>query len=160
MNNIKVLIVVLIILEALISIFILRDLSRRIDTEVYAKISTITTQKDIIYNSVVNDALSKFQIVYNNQVLFDNIDQINKLTGLQRENMIRTFHHNFLEMYVNFIPGTVNLIRIYDKNGMLIGRYVNGELDPSSSNSSFHIIYPTKDSKLFTIDFNITSGIK
>ena len=37
MNNIKVLIVVLIILEALISIFILRDLSRRIDTEVYAK---------------------------------------------------------------------------------------------------------------------------
>lgn len=152
MNNIKVLIVVLIILEALISIFILRDLSRRIDTEVYAKISTITTQKDIIYNSVVNDALSKFQIVYNNQVLFDNIDQINKLTGLQRENMIRTFHHNFLEMYVNFIPGTVNLIRIYDKNGMLIGRYVNGELDPSSLNSSFHIIYPTKDSKLFTID--------
>ena len=152
MNNIKVLIVVLIILEALISIFILRDLSRRIDTEVYAKISTITTQKEIIYNSVVNDALSKFQIVYNNQVLFDNIDQINKLTGLQRENMIRTFHHNFLEMYVNFIPGTVNLIRIYDKNGMLIGRYVNGELDPSSLNSSFHIIYPTKDSKLFTID--------
>lgn len=152
MNNIKVLIVVLIILEALISIFILRDLRRRIDTEVYAKISTITTQKEIIYNSVVNDALSKFQVVYNNQVLFDNIDQINKLTGLQRENMIRTFHHNFLEMYVNFIPGTVNLIRIYDKNGMLISRYVNGELDPSSLNSSFHIIYPTKDSKLFTID--------
>lgn len=152
MNNIKVLIVVLIILEALISIFILRDLRRRIDTEVYAKISTITTQKEIIYNSVVNDALSKFQVVYNNQVLFDNIDQINKLTGLQRENMIRTFHHNFLEMYVNFIPGTVNLIRIYDKNGMLISRYVNGELDPSSLSSSFHIIYPTKDSKLFTID--------
>lgn len=152
MNNIKVLIVVLIIVEALVSIFILRDLSRRIDTEVYAKINTITTQREIIYNSVVNDALSKFQIVYNNQILFDDIDKINKLTGDKRENMIRTFHHNFLEMYVNFIPGTVNLIRIYDKNGMLIGRYVNGELDPSSLNSSFHIIYPTKDNKLFTID--------
>ena len=62
MNNVKVLVVVLIILEALVSIFILRDLSRRIDTEVYAKISTISSQKEIIYNSVVNDALSKFQI--------------------------------------------------------------------------------------------------
>ena len=152
MNNIKVLIIVLIVLEALISIFILRDLSRRIDTEVYAKISTITTQKEIIYNSVVSDALSKFQIVYNNDTLFENIDKINQLQGLQRENMIRTFHHNFLEMYVNFIPGTVNLIRIYDKNGILIGRYLNGELDPISINSSFHIIYPTKENKVFTID--------
>ena len=145
MNNIKVLIIVLIVLEALISIFILRDLSRRIDTEVYAKISTITTQKEIIYNSVVSDALSKFQIVYNNDTLFENIDKINQLQGLQRENMIRTFHHNFLEMYVNFIPGTVNLIRIYDKNGILIGRYLNGELDPISIKRSFHIIYQTKE---------------
>ena len=61
-------------------------------------------------------------------------------------------HHHFLDMYVNFIPGSANLIRIYDKSGKLIGRYVDGELDPSSFNSSFHIIYPTKESRLFTID--------
>ena len=152
MNNVKVLVVVLIILEALVSIFILRDLSRRIDTEVYAKISTISSQKEIIYNSVVNDALSKFQIIYNNQSIINDMEKINSLNGEKRLEAIHTLHHDFLDIYVNFIPGTINLIRIYDKNGILIGRYLNGELDPSSINSSFHIIHPTKDSHVFTID--------
>ena len=152
MNNVKVLVVVLIILEALVSIFILRDLSRRIDTEVYAKISTISSQKEIIYNSVVNDALSKFQIIYNNQSIINDMEKVNSLDGEKRQEAIRSLHHDFLDMYVNFIPGTINLIRIYDKNGILIGRYLNGELDPSSINSSFHIIHPTQDSQVFTID--------
>ncbi len=88
MNNIKLLVITFVVIEIFVSIFILRDLNRRID----------------------------------------------------------------LDMYVNFIPGSANLIRIYDKSGKLIGRYVDGELDPSSFNSSFHIIYPTKESRLFTID--------
>ncbi len=152
MNNIKILIAVIIGVEALISIFILRDLKRQVKTEVYSKIETISTQKEIVYNSVVNDAHSKFQIIYTNQNLFTAIKDINNSKGENRENAVRRFHHDFLDMYVHFIPGAVNLIRIYDKNGTLIGRYVNGELDKSSLNSSFHIIHPTKDYKLFTID--------
>ena len=152
MNNIKLLVIAFVVIEIFVSIFILRDLNRRIDTEISSKVNTITTQKEIIYNNVVNDALSKFQILYTNQAFFKDIEEINKLTGKERENAIRRMHHHFLDMYVNFIPGSVNLIRIYDKSGKLIGRYVDGELDPSSFNSSFHIIYPTKESRLFTID--------
>ena len=152
MNNIKLLVSAFVVIEIFVSIFILRDLNRRIDTEIASRVNTITTQKDIIYNNVVNDALSKFQILYTNQAFLKDIEEINNLTGKERENAIRRMHHHFLDMYVNFIPGSVNLIRIYDKSGKLIGRYVDGELDPSSFNSSFHIIYPTKESRLFTID--------
>ena len=152
MNNIKLLVITFVIIEVFVSIFILRDLNRRIDTEIASKVNTITTQKEIIYNNVVNDALSKFQILYTNQNFFKDINEINTLTGKERENAIRRMHHHFLDMYVNFIPGSVNLIRIYDKSGQLIGRYVDGELDPSSFNSSFHIIHPVKESILFTID--------
>lgn len=117
-----------------------------------SRINTINAQKDIIYNNVVNDAMSKYQILYTNETFFHDIDAINNLSGKERENAIRRMHHDFLDMYVNFIPGSVNLIRIYDKQGQLIGRYVNGELDPSSFNSSFHIIYTTKEIRRFTID--------
>ncbi len=152
MNNIKLLVITFVVIEIFVSIFILRDLNRRIDVEIASRVNTITTQKEIIYNNVVNDALSKFQILYTNQAFCEDIKEINSLTGKERENAIRRMHHHFLDMYVNFIPGSANLIRIYDKSGKLIGRYVDGELDPSSFNSSFHIIYPTKESRLFTID--------
>ncbi len=152
MNNIKILIAVIIVVEAVISVIILRDLNRQADTEIFSKINTMTTQKEIVYNNVVNDALSKFQIIYTNQQIFQEIKDINDNIGEARERAVKRFHHDFLDMYVNFIPGAVNLIRIYDKNGTLIGRYVNGELDPASINSSFHIIHPNQDHKLFTID--------
>lgn len=152
MNNIKLLVIVFVVIEIFVSIFILSDLNRRIDTEIASRVKTMTTQKEIIYNNVLNDALSKFQILYANKEFFNDIEEINKLTGKERENAIKRMHHYFLDMYVNFIPGSINLIRIYDKSGKLIGRYVDGELDPSSFNSSFHIIYPTKESRRFTID--------
>ena len=152
MNNIKLLVIVFVVIEIFVSIFILSDLNRRIDTEIASRVKTMTTQKEIIYNNVLNDALSKFQILYANKEFFNDIEEINKLTGKERENAIKRMHHYFLDMYVNFIPGSINLIRIYDKSGKLIGRYVDGELDPSSFNSSLHIIYPTKESRRFTID--------
>ncbi|HIZ89335.1 MAG TPA: hypothetical protein H9804_05285, partial [Candidatus Mucispirillum faecigallinarum] len=74
MNNIKLLVIIFVIIEVFVSIFILRDLNRRIDTEIASKVNTITTQKEIIYNNVVNDALSKFQILYTNQNFFKDIN--------------------------------------------------------------------------------------
>lgn len=67
MNNIKLLVITFVVIEIFVSIFILRDLNRRIDVEIASRVNTITTQKEIIYNNVVNDALSKFQILYTNQ---------------------------------------------------------------------------------------------
>ena len=53
MNNIKLLVITFVIIEVFVSIFILRDLNRRIDTEIASKVNTITTQKEIIYNIIV-----------------------------------------------------------------------------------------------------------
>ena len=86
MNNIKLLVITFVVIEIFVSIFILRDLNRRIDVEIASRVNTITTQKEIIYNNVVNDALSKFQILYTNQAFCEDIKEINSLTGKEREN--------------------------------------------------------------------------
>ena len=52
MNNIKLLVIAFVVIEIFVSIFILRDLNRRIDTEISSKVNTITTQKEIIYNNI------------------------------------------------------------------------------------------------------------
>ncbi len=52
MNNIKLLVITFVVIEIFVSIFILRDLNRRIDVEIASRVNTITTQKEIIYNNV------------------------------------------------------------------------------------------------------------
>ena len=45
MNNIKLLVITFVVIEIFVSIFILRDLNRRIDVEIASRVNTITTQK-------------------------------------------------------------------------------------------------------------------
>ncbi len=152
MNNIKFLVIIFILIETFVSIFIIKDLNKRIDTEIALKINNIMTKQEIIYNNMVNDALSKFQILCTSQTFFKDMETVNKIEDAGRENAIKQLHHRFLDVYVNFLPGSVNLIRIYDKKGKLIGRYVNGEIDTLSFTSDFYITYRASDNTRFTID--------
>lgn len=152
MSHGKFFIIASVIIEIFVSIGIIYDLNRRIDGETASKVETATAQKEILYNNVVNDILAKYQMCYENRNFLSDMKEINDSHGSQRDEAIRRMHRNFLNMYVNFIPSSANLVRIYDKNGKMVGRYADGGEWEYSLNGDFYIDHSIGITRRFSID--------
>ena len=146
------LIIVFVLVEIFFSIFIFRDMIRRIDITLSSHITSVETQKDIIFGNISSNSLYIYQILSTDQQIISSLHDVNTASHVEKEAAVQRFNHNFLEAYYAISSNNLNLIRIYDGRGFLIGRYINGELDSSSLNSNFHILNPNKQERAFVID--------